>query len=201
MKVLTGIFVGGKGSRMGGVAKGLLRAPGGETTLIERTAALVSRHLYNDPTDGEVVLVGEHPAYAAKPWRSLPDHPPGIGPLGGLIALLEEAARLDQHALAIACDLPYLTGGIIERIASERASAVALAPKFEGWWQPLFARYQPEVVLDVARQVERGGRRSLQAVLSDLGPAAEVFELAPDLQDLLDDWDTPEDMGDDRRDT
>ncbi len=194
MGVIAGIFVGGKGSRMGGVAKGLLKAPDGETTLIERTTSLVSRHL----DDAQIVLVGEHPAYAGQPWRSLPDQPPGIGPLGGLIALLEEAARMDRDAVAIACDLPYLTGPLIQRIVSERPSAVALAPKVDGWWQPLFARYRPAAVLDTARQVETSGRRSLQAVLKDLGRAVEVFDLEPEQHSLLDDWDTPGDI-DDRR--
>ena len=194
MEVIAGIFIGGKGSRMGGVAKGLLKAPGGETTLVERTSSLLSRHL----DDAQIVLVGEHPAYAGHPWRRLPDHPPGIGPLGGLIALLEEAARVNRDAIAIACDLPYLTGSIIERLVNEEPSAAVLAPKIEGWWQPLFARYRPAAVLDIARQVEASGKRSLQAVLKDLGSAVEVFELKPELHDLLDDWDTPEDVKDDR---
>ena len=38
---LVGIFVGGKGRRMGGVAKGLLTAPGGAETLVARLARVV----------------------------------------------------------------------------------------------------------------------------------------------------------------
>jgi molybdenum cofactor guanylyltransferase len=190
MKILAGIFVGGKGSRMGGVAKGLLSAPGGTTTLIDRTAALVSRHVPN----AEVVLVGDHPAYGQHPLRAIPDHPPGIGPLGGLIALLEEAKRVNRTALAIACDLPYLSAELIERIATEQPQAAVLAPELDGWRQPLFARYDPGVTLDIARTIEKSGRRSLQAVLTQIGSKLKTFHVEPEHRELLDDWDTQADV-------
>ena len=51
---LVGIFVGGKGRRMGGVAKGLLTAPGGGETLVARLARIV-RDAYDEV---DLLLVG-----------------------------------------------------------------------------------------------------------------------------------------------
>src|SRR5581483_6618899 len=98
--VLAGIFVGGAGRRMGGAAKGLLPTAGGPSVL-DRSRSLL----------GEAglapVLVARHPAYASLALEHLDDDPPGIGPLGGLIALLRRAGA--GYALALACDMPFLT--------------------------------------------------------------------------------------------
>jgi len=190
MRILAGIFIGGKGTRMGGVAKGLLPAPDGAATLIDRTAALIA----DSVPDAAIVLVGEHPEYRSHPLRRIADQPAGIGPLGGLIALLDGAVRSDRTALAIACDLPYLTTPLITRMVSEQPEATVLAPHLEGWWQPLFARYEPNAALDAARRVHAAGRRSLQAVLKELGGEVRTFELASEHRDLLDDWDTQADV-------
>ena len=86
---LVGIFVGGKGRRMGGVAKGLLTAPGGTATLVARLARVV-REAFGEV---DLVLVGSADAYAAQGLPSLADDPPGVGPIGGLSALLAEGRR------------------------------------------------------------------------------------------------------------
>ena len=82
--LLVGLFVGGRGERLGGVAKGLLKAPNAETTLIERALTELGAAL----PDAEVVLVGEAAAYASLGLRAIADAPAGVGPLGGLLGLL-----------------------------------------------------------------------------------------------------------------
>src|SRR3954471_21517880 len=100
-----GLFVGGAGKRMGGVAKGLLLAPDGRETLVARLVRLcgaVAPH-------ASLYLVGEASAYAELGLQVVADEPPGIGPLGGLSGLLLRAQRDGSRAaLALACDLPFL---------------------------------------------------------------------------------------------
>jgi hypothetical protein len=81
--VLAGIFVGGSGVRMGGCAKGLLTAPGGGT-LVDRWRALLQAVGVE-----RVILVGHHDAYASVDLEAIDEVPAGIGPIGGLAALLE----------------------------------------------------------------------------------------------------------------
>ncbi|HEY3668974.1 MAG TPA: NTP transferase domain-containing protein, partial [Polyangiaceae bacterium] len=60
-ELVIGIFVGGSGSRMGGVAKGLLRAPHSDQTLIQRLLAVCQRAA----PEATLYLVGAAHEYAA----------------------------------------------------------------------------------------------------------------------------------------
>ena len=77
-RLIIGIFVGGRGSRMGGVAKGLLKAPSSEATLVER----LRMELESALPDAEVVLVGAAEAYADLGLDAISDEPAGLGPIG-----------------------------------------------------------------------------------------------------------------------
>jgi molybdopterin-guanine dinucleotide biosynthesis protein A len=180
--VVAGIFVGGAGKRMGGRAKGLLAAPGGGT-LVSRWLSVL-RELRVD----EVMLVGRHEAYESVGLESIADDPPGIGPLGGLAGLLERAGR--AQALALACDMPFVSAALVARLLAS-PEAAAIAPRREGRWEPLCARYDPARVLPIVRRRIAAGQRSLQPLLDDAG----AIELPPEAGDAaeLEDWDTPDD--------
>ncbi|HSU40989.1 MAG TPA: NTP transferase domain-containing protein, partial [Polyangiaceae bacterium] len=134
--LMIGLFVGGRGSRLGGVAKGNLALPSGETL----AARLVARS--RDALPGTpIVLVGAAEAYAHLGLPAVPDDPQGIGPLGGLRALLAHAeGRGRTHALALSCDLPYLEAPLIARLGVEAPAADFLAPRDGELWQTLVAR-------------------------------------------------------------
>ena len=189
-RMLVGIFVGGRGERMGSVPKGLLAAPSGSEALAPRLARICREAL---PT-AEIVLVGDAAAYAALDIPTLADEPPGIGPLGGLVALLAEAEARDCDALAIATDLPHVTTDMVVQIATHAPNAAAVAPRMDGKWQPLFARYAPEPCLPVARGLVAEGRRAAHGVLDAFGDHAAELPLEDATRRLLDDWDTPEDI-------
>jgi molybdopterin-guanine dinucleotide biosynthesis protein A len=190
-RLLVGIFVGGRGRRMGGVAKGLLKAPDSEATLVERLRAELASAL----PDAEVVLVGAADAYADVGLSAVNDEPPGIGPLGGLIGLLAHAERLGAtHVLALACDLPRVTGSLLQRLASEVADKSALVTAQGDIKNPLLARYAVAEALPAARAVLGADKRSLQAVLERLGAGAAIMPLTTSEAATIDDWDTPEDM-------
>jgi len=189
-RVLVGIFVGGRGSRMGGVAKGLLKAPASEATLIERLLGELSRAA----PGAEVVLVGHSSAYAALGLRAVDDAPSGIGPLGGLVGLLLDAEqRGSELALALACDLPRLDAELLQRLLNEAASATAFVAEQAGVRNPLVARYRVAAALPAAREVMQGGKRSLQAVLDRLSDV-QTLTISAAEAGRLDDWDSPEDV-------
>jgi molybdopterin-guanine dinucleotide biosynthesis protein A len=183
--MLLGIFVGGQGRRMGGVQKALLRAPDSDETLLARLLRIA------DAAGHEPVLLGA----ASLPTHGvlqLPDAQPIIGPLGGLASLLSYAAQ--RPALAVACDMPYVTEGLLSRLAREHADAGVLAPRDQatGKWQPLCARYDSPRVLPVLQTALAAGERSFQALFRRLS-VTELMLDATELPQLVD-WDTPDDM-------
>jgi molybdenum cofactor guanylyltransferase len=189
--LLVGIFVGGRGSRLGGVAKGLLAAPSSERTLLERLLGELNAALPRGP----IVLVGEAEAYASYGLPSVSDSPTGVGPIGGLGGLLRHAHELGaERALALACDLPKIRGGLLSRLAEEAPDAAALVAHQEGVRNPLIARYCVARTLPALNGVVASGKRSLQAVLDALGSEVHLLPQSPVEAASLVDWDTPEDL-------
>ena len=190
-RLIVGIFVGGRGSRMGGVAKGLLKAPSSEATLVERLRAELAHAL----PDAELVLVGAAEPYAGLGLSAISDEPAGVGPIGGLIGLLAHAEeRGATHVLALACDLPRVAAPLLQRLGIEAPTAHALVTAQSEIKNPLLARYTVAEALPAARATLESGKRSLQAVLERLGDGAVSMPLTPAEAATVGDWDTPEDM-------
>jgi len=168
---------------MGGRAKGLLRAPDGET-IVERWRALLGASGVRD-----VFLVGARGTYADIPLETIDDEPGGIGPLGGLVALLGRAG--ETRALAVACDMPFVSESLVRRLIGAGEAAV-VAPRRDNRWEPLFARYDAQRVLPVARHLAGEGAHSLQRLLDET--RAIELPMCADEMNQLRDWDTPEDI-------
>ena len=180
--VIAGVFVGGAGRRMGGCAKGMLEAPGGGT-LVERAVAVLRA-----AGVAHVLLVGRHDGYDALGLEMIDDESGGIGPLGGLAALLRRAGP--SRALALACDMPFVSAALVARLLSARVAPV-VAPRRDGHWEPLCARYDAARVLPAALRRIAAGAHALQPLLIECGAVA--LPLDPREEDELRDWDTPED--------
>lgn len=183
MRAVAGVFVGGRGARMGGLPKGLLRGPDG-APLVERWRAMLAE------LGVPVVLVGESGAYAHLGLPALTDEPPGVGPLGGLVALLRHAGTVP--ALAFACDMPFVSRALVERLLAASPDAPVVAPRREARWEPLCARYDPTRVLPLAVARTASTRHSLQGLLDEAGAAA--LPLLPHEDAELRDWDSPTDV-------
>lgn len=175
MRPLVGLFVGGAGARMGGVAKGLLAHPDG-ATLLDRWLSLFASQALT------FTLVGAHSAYP----RHLPmlaDDPPGIGPLGGLRALCRAAPAV----VALACDMPFVTEALLATLV---ASSGTVVPRRGGRWEPLFARYESARAMPLIDARIAARTYALQGLCDDL----KAQPLALDVPSALDDWDAPEDV-------
>ena len=181
--MVLGVLAGGRGTRMGGRDKSRLPAPDTGEALAVRIVRL-SRAL-----GLECVLVGGEPLPDV---LHLQDDPAGIGPIGGLCALLKHAGA--SHAIAAACDMPYVTAELIDRIVHETPTVAVLAPRdpITGKWQPLFARYDSARVLPALRAAVASDTRSMQTVLRSLDVAELVLDDVE--RAALADWDAPSDL-------
>lgn len=186
---LIGLFVGGKARRFGGIAKGWLETPDGPS-IVERTLAL-ARSV--SPRAG-IVLVGEAGAYQELGLEAIPDTPPGIGPLGGLSALVMEAERRGTpSALALACDMPFLSADLLRRLCELAPEAPVLAPRPPGQpWYALTARYATDV-LPVLRAMVADGEHKLQRLFERVSGASVLGLSEAELAQLVD-WDSPTDV-------
>lgn len=198
--VLAGVFVGGAGKRMGERAKGLLEAPGGGTIVARWRTVL------RDAGVARIVLIGRyggrhggrygsgHEAYEAFGLETIEDEPAGVGPIGGLAALLRRAGA--SHALALACDMPFVSRDLIARLVAA-PEAVVVAPRRDGLWEPLCARYDASRVLPLALRRIAAGQRALQPLLTEAGAVELPLERGEASE--LRDWDTPDDVLDSGR--
>jgi molybdenum cofactor guanylyltransferase len=186
---LFGLFVGGKARRFGGIAKGWLETPDGPS-IVERTIAIARSAV----PGARLVLVGDASAYERLGVEAIADAPPGIGPLGGLAALLAEAERRGvRTALALACDMPLLTTDLIRRLCEVDPGAPVLAPHPHGQpWYALTARYATSV-LPVFRAMIAEREHKLQRLFERVPGATALVLSEAELGQLVD-WDSPEDM-------
>lgn len=189
-RIVVGVFVGGRARRLGGLAKGLLRAPDTNEPIVSRLAR-VSREALPDST---FVLVGDASKYSELGYEAIADDPEGVGPIGALIALLSHSTRVGRDAMALAADLPFVSRDLVSRLAEHAPASSAVAPRMNGIWQPLFARYRSDASLEAARTVLATGHRALHRVLARLGSSAAELPLTPEEAALLADWDTPGDV-------
>jgi molybdopterin-guanine dinucleotide biosynthesis protein A len=96
---------------LGGISKGLLHVQG--RTCLERLLELRSHF-------EEVLWVGGAPGDAPAGTRSVPDVMPGRGAPGGVHAAL--VAARTPWVMAVACDMPFVTGPVVQRLLGERAA-------------------------------------------------------------------------------
>ena len=189
-EVVIGIFVGGASRRLGGIPKGLLKAPESSETLIARLLRVCGKAA----PDASICLVGSSRAYAAFALPELADDPPEVGPIGGLRSLLLRAeADHARVALALACDLPFIDEAILEKLLGP-VLAGARVPLVDGHFQPLAAAYCPSAALRAVNRSLALGKHALMQVLEELGPELDRLELDAAGGAALRDWDTPEDI-------
>jgi molybdopterin-guanine dinucleotide biosynthesis protein A len=178
------ILTGGASRRMGKDKAGLLL---GGQTFVDR----IARELL--PITSSVKLVGATPPHNA--FESVPDVYPAWGALGGVHAAL--AACTAPWAFVVACDFPFVTTELFERLASLREDSEAVAPiQHDDIPQPLCTLYRQASCLDVATELIKSGERKPIALLQSVRTRWVSFSELSNLTDanhFFDNINTPED--------
>jgi molybdopterin-guanine dinucleotide biosynthesis protein A len=186
---ITGmVLAGGRGSRMGGVDKGLQPFRGMPLAL--------HAMLRLAPQVGEVMInanrnLAAYESMGAPVWPDvMPDYP---GPLAGLLTGLERCTT--PYLVTVPCDTPNFPPDLVERLAGELATAdadiamVATREDAETHLQPVFALIRSSLLEDLTRVVQAGERkvarwarqhRLVEVVFDDASP----FFNANTLEDL-----------------
>ncbi|MEI2720346.1 MAG: molybdenum cofactor guanylyltransferase MobA [Gemmatimonadales bacterium] len=173
---ITGVILaGGDARRMGGVTKSLLVAGG--APLVAHVRARLA------PQVGTVMISANHELEAHAAWgdQVLPDHLPGLGPLGGLLTALEHVST--PYAFCCPGDAPLLGGTLVRRLgeALQRSDADAAIPHDGNQLQRLFLLV-PTAVRDSLRDYlaadgrsVRGWSDALNTVILDCAAEADAF--------------------------
>src|SRR5688572_18613960 len=112
--VTLAIIAGGLGRRLSGVPKGLLEVEG--RTVLERLLSLAPRF-------GDMLLVANAPErYARFGLRTVADVVQDKGAPGGVHAAL--VAARTPWVVAVACDMPFVTPGVLRALLDARGDAV-----------------------------------------------------------------------------
>ena len=156
---ITGlILAGGRGSRMGGVDKGLQNHHGVPLAL----HALMRL----GPQVGEVMInanrnLGAYEAFGAPVWPdALPDF---AGPLAGFLAGLEQCAT--PYLVTVPCDSPLFPLDLVARLSTallQQGAEIAIAATLEDGVhraQPVFCLMKTEVMESLVRFTHDGQRK------------------------------------------
>jgi molybdenum cofactor guanylyltransferase len=148
----------------------------GPETMVERIAAQLS------PVTSSVTLVGSARAYVGYALPTVPDVYEKWGALGGIHAALS-AANTDW-IIVTACDLPFVTRDLFERLESLADESVdAIVPmQADGRPQPVCALYYREACLPEIERLVSAGEHTPRALLANVRTRYVHF---PELGDLL----------------
>ena len=173
MEIEGFILAGGASSRMG-EDKSRLSLDG--RTFVE-SAAKALRVI-----TPKVSVVSSRPAAESHGLPVIKDLRAGLGALGGLHAALSTCRA--EWAAVVACDLPYVTGGLLARLDSMRADTLdAIVPAQEdGRVQPLCALYRARVCLEQVEELIRAGELRPRVLLSRVRARLVAFEELRDLE-------------------
>ena len=164
------ILAGGRSRRMGqNKAKLTIK---GETFTARAAAALAG-------VSESVRIVGGNPDEPAG-LKRVDDVYPEWGALGGLHAAL--VAATGPWAAVLACDLPFVSPELFERLATLRGDSDAVAPiQSDGVPQPLCSLYRVEPCRERATELIESGERRPIALLQSVRTRWVTFDQIADL--------------------
>ena len=188
--VACAIIAGGRARRMGGRVKALIEVEG-KTILDRQRAALTGRVA--------TVLIAANDArpYADTGLQVVPDRVPDKGPLAGLSAAMHMCSQ--PYLLALACDMPYFDGRLLELLCARRGPSVDIVvPVVGGRPEPLCALYARRLLPLVDMRLEQE-RLAANGLIREPGLAvvpieeSELRQLDPELR-FLANLNTPGDV-------
>ena len=156
---ITGlVLAGGRGSRMGGVDKGLQNFRGMPLAMhaLLRLQAQVGETLLNANRN-----IAAYESMGVPVWPdAVPDYP---GPLAGFLAGLERCET--PYLVVVPCDSPLFPEDLVERLAealADEAIEIAVAATREGdtlQAQPVFCMMRTDLLESLVRFVHSGQRK------------------------------------------
>jgi molybdenum cofactor guanylyltransferase len=169
--IAAAILAGGLARRMGGVSKADLRI--GNERIIDRQLRILRQ-----VADPVFIIAG-----AAEPFQDLqvevvPDIISGAGPLGGIYTAL--TASPCERTLIVACDLPYLSLPLLQRLAAP-SDADLVIPRSERGYEPLCAAWSRACTATILRRIQ-GGTLKTALVVEEL----RVEEIGPEVLESCD---------------
>lgn len=180
MKIAAAILAGGKATRLGGIAKGLLGDRHGTAILNGLIEELAAAGI------ADIVISANDPApYRAYGKRILEDVHPDVGPLGGVEAVLAHLAGGCEAAVLLPCDLPNISAQeILMLMNAHRAmpGRIVFASTRDGE-HPLCAVVPVGVLGEVSKAIAAGqygvGRlwKTLGAVTVEIGDSSRLLNI------------------------
>jgi molybdopterin-guanine dinucleotide biosynthesis protein A len=160
--VSAAILAGGRSRRFGGADKAALIV--GRARIIDRQLAALAT-----VTD-DIRIVSNDPArYTGLQIPVIADAIAGAGALGGVYTALLDGAR--DRVLILACDLPFVTAALLQRLVAEsagdEAAIDAVVPRSARGLEPLCALYHRRCSGAARARIERGELK-MAGLLADL---------------------------------
>jgi molybdopterin-guanine dinucleotide biosynthesis protein A len=144
--LFAAVLAGGQSKRMG-QDKALLQI--GSKPMIKRVVEAVLTQV------PDVMIVSND--LATYSFLRLPVYPDAVhdcGPLGGIYTALLHSKF--QHCLVVACDLPYLSKGLLQFLCENCAPYDVLAFESEAGVEPLCAVYSKRCLSVIRKQIKAG---------------------------------------------
>ena len=174
------ILAGGQSRRLG-TDKSLLEWGG--KSLIARTVDKLSVL-----SDDIVVVTNKQQSYEHLTLgaRFVPDEQPGAGALMGVYSGLK--AALHGSALAVACDMPFLSLPLLRHMLARSAGHDVVVPRHGGFLEPLHAVYSKRCLSFMERLLEQGRKQIIaffDHVKVDYVEADEIARFDPERLSFL----------------
>ncbi|NLX35498.1 MAG: molybdenum cofactor guanylyltransferase [Chloroflexi bacterium] len=180
------VLAGGQSRRLG-YDKVAIRL--GEQTLLQATARRVAAL-----TDDLVVVVRPGQTPPEGPWHVAFDHGAGTGLVAALAGGL--AAARHAWALAIGCDMPFVSDTLIRYLSGLTSGWQAVIPSCARGLEPLHALYHRQALPHLVAAAARGERRlgaALACLRCRMVPEAEWLPYDPQRRSFVN-VNTPDDL-------
>lgn len=144
------VLIGGKSERMGR-PKALVELDG---ILLWRRAVDLLAPFVND-----VLFLGSETGFTPPlPFKRIDDNPPGIGPMGGLVAGLEQSGF--KHHLLLAVDYPLVPPEFLRALCDHANGYEAVCGMNGGFIEPLVGYYHADCSLVIRQMLQEGDSRT-----------------------------------------
>ncbi|MFD0937127.1 molybdenum cofactor guanylyltransferase MobA [Methylobacterium trifolii] len=191
--VLGLVLAGGLSRRMGGGDKPLLQLGG--RSLLDR---VLTRLMPQCPAGVVLNANGDPARFSGFPGRIVPDDlPDRPGPLAGILAGLDHAARQHPDVAAVVSvtgDVPFLPGDLVARLSAARGDGSAAMAASDGRQHYTIALWAVSLRHDLREALVVRGERRVGAFLDQCGAAIAAWPCEP--VDPFANVNTPGDLAD-----